>query len=220
MLDYVLLKLVHLLLFAYWVGACIGIWHAARLVQDPSQLPAARQLAIRIMDWTEQLPKYCLVLMLPVGYTLARELGLVRLPAGGMWLLWVISLGWLGLVWAVNRYQTTTLGERLRNVDAGWRVVLSFGLTWDAVQGLRGTGHILVDWLSIKFALFALMIICSMMMTSATKRIQPALREVLASGSTPELEADIARSFRRAFPFQLAVWGLLICTAALSILKP
>lgn len=52
------------------------------------------------------------------------------------------------------------------------------------------------------------------------KPIGPALRTVLAQGSTPELEAEIARGFTRTRPFVLAIWGLLLCAAMVGILKP
>ena len=220
MTEYVLLKLAHLLLFVYWLGADIGVFYAARFVRDPTQSLEARKMAVRIMGWIDQIPRYCLVLMLPVGYTLARQLGLVELPTIGMVILWVIGFAWLWMVWAIHHYQGTPRAERWRSIDLVWRVILVAGLLWDAMQGLRGTGHILVDWLSIKFALFALLIACGIMIRVFGKPIGPALRQVLATGSTPELEADIARGFSRTRPFVLGIWGLLLCAAAVGILKP
>ena len=44
--------------------------------------------------------------------------------------------------------------------------------------------------------------------------------QVLATGSTPQLEVDIARGFSRTRPFVLAIWGLLLWAAAVGILKP
>jgi hypothetical protein len=220
MFEYGLLKLAHLLLFVYWLGADIGVFYAARFVRDPNQSLDARKMAVRIMGWIDQIPRYCLVLMLPVGYTLARQLGLVQLPDIGMVLLWLIGAGWLWMVWAIHHYQGTPRAERLRSIDLGWRVVLVAGLLWDAVQGLRGAGHIMVDWLSIKFAIFALLIACGIMIRVFGKPIGPALRTVLAQGSTAELEAEIARGFTRTRPFVLAIWGLLLCAAMVGILKP
>jgi hypothetical protein len=78
----------------------------------------------------------------------------------------------------------------------------------------------MVDWLSIKFAIFALLIACGIMIRVFGKPIGPALRTVLAQGSTPELEAEIARGFIRTRPFVLAIWGLLLCAAMVGILKP
>jgi hypothetical protein len=218
--EYVLLKLAHLLLFVYWLGADLGVFYSARFVRDGSLSRDARAMAVRIMGWIDQVPRYCLVLMLPVGYTLAREVGVVRLPDVGMIVLWIIAAGWLWMVWAIHHYQGTPRADKLRSIDLGWRVVLSLGLLWDAWQGFRGTGHLFADWISIKFLLFALLIFCGIMIRVRGKPIGPALRRALAEGSTPELEADIARGFSRTRPFVLAIWALLLVAAWVGITKP
>jgi hypothetical protein len=220
MTDYVLLKLAHLLLFVYWLGADIGVFYSARFVRDRELTREARALAVRIMGWIDQIPRYCLVLMLPVGYTLAREVGVVRLPDTGMYILWGIGAAWLWMVWAIHHWQGTPRADRLRRIDLVWRWVLAFGLLWDATQGFRGTGHLFADWISIKFVLFAMLIFCGIMIRMFGKPIGPALRRVLAEGSTPELEADIQRGFARTRPFVLAIWFLLLCAAWVGITKP
>lgn len=218
--EYVLLKLAHLLLFVYWLGADLGVFYSARFVRDGSLSRDARAMAVRIMGWIDQVPRYCLVLMLPVGYTLAREVGVVRLPDTGVITLWSIAAAWLWMVWAIHHYQGTPRAERLRRFDLGWRVVLTLGLLWDAWQGFRGAGHLFADWISIKFVLFALLIFCGIMIRVQGKPIGPALRRALAEGSTPELEADIARGFSRTRPFVLTIWALLLVAAWVGITKP
>jgi len=220
MSEYALLKLAHLLLFVYWLGADLGVFYASRFVRDGAGSRDARAMAARIMGWIDQVPRYCLVLTLPVGYTLAHEIGVVRLPDFGMIILWVIAVAWLWMVWAIHRYQGTPRADKLRSIDLGWRVVLSLGLLWDASQGFRGTGHLFADWISMKFLLFALLIFCGIMIRVCGKPIGPALRRALAEGSTPELEAEIARGFSRTRPFVLAIWALLLIAAWVGITKP
>ena len=218
--EYVLLKLAHLLLFVYWLGADLGVFYAARFARDGTLSREARGMAVRIMGWIDQVPRYCLVLMLPVGYTLAREVGVVRLPDVGLIILWVIAAAWLSMVWAIHHFQGTPRADRLRKLDLAWRVVLSLGLLWDAWQGFRGTGHLFADWISIKFLLFALLIFCGIMIRVRGKPIGPALRRALAAGSTPELEADSERGCRRTRPVVLAIWALLVVAAWVGITKP
>lgn len=218
--EYVFLKLAHLLLFVYWLGADIGVFYSARYVRNRALSSEARQVAVKIMGWIDQIPRYCLVLMLPVGYTLARDIGVVQLPDRFMVVLWVVALAWLCMVWAIHHWQGTPRAERLRKIDLGWRVTLSLGLVWDAWQGFRGTGHLFADWIEIKFLLFAALIFCGIMIRIFGKPIGPALRQVLSTGSTPELEADIARGFGRTRPFVLAIWALLLIAAWVGITKP
>lgn len=218
--SYVLIKLLHILLFVYWLGADIGVFYSARFVRDATLGREARQTAIRIMGWVDQIPRYCLVLMLPVGYTLAMQIGVVQLPPVFLSVLWVVGAVWLAMVWAIHQYQGTPRADRLRSIDLVWRVVLALGLLWDAVQGFRRTGHLYTDWISLKFLIFAALISCGIMIRLLGKPIGPALRSILATGSTPELEAAVARGFSRTRPFVLAIWVLLVAAAWVALAKP
>ncbi len=217
---YFLLKLAHILLFVYWLGADIGVFYSARFVRNAALDTSSRRTALQILAWVDQIPRYCLVLMLPVGYTLAATLGLVRMPAVGYIVLWTISLGWLWMVWAIHHFQGKPLAERLRRIDLAWRWVLCGGLLWDGWTGLRGTGHIFADWVSIKFLLLASMLFCGIMIRMRGRALGPALRQILEHGSTPELEATVSGSFARTRPFVLSIWVLLVVAAWVGIAKP
>ena len=182
--SYFLVKLAHILLFVYWLGGDIGVFHSSSYVRNAALTREARGTALKILLWVDMIPRYCLVLMLPVGYTLAMELGIVSVSSTVAVGMWVIALIWLALVYAVHHFQGTPLGQRLR-------IVLARGLVGDAVQGFRGMGHIDAPWLSAKFLVFAFLIFCGIMIHVVGAPSLPALREVLANGSTPELEATI-----------------------------
>jgi hypothetical protein len=218
--PYFLLKLAHILLFVYWLGGDIGVFHSAGYVRSARYSIEARRTAQKILVWVDQIPRYCLVLMLPVGYSLAAELGAVRLPPAFFVLLWVIAAAWLWMVWAIHHFQGSALGERLRRIDLGWRWVLLFGLLWDAWTGFRGTGHLLTDWISLKFLIFALILFCGIMLRLLGKNTAATLREIFATGSTPELEARVQHAAARTRPFVLAIWALLVCAAWIGISKP
>jgi hypothetical protein len=218
--TYFLLKLAHILLFVYWLGGDIGVYYSAGYVRSSAYSIEARRTAQKILVWIDQIPRYCLVLMLPVGYTLAAHIGVVRLPPVFFAILYVVAAVWLWAVWAIHHYQGTAFGERLRRIDLVWRWVLFFGLVWDAVTGLMGTGHLLADWISVKFAIFALILFCGIMLRMLGKPSAPALREIFASGSTAELEARVQRTAARTRPFVLAIWTLLVIAAYIGIAKP
>lgn len=218
--TYVLLKLAHVLLFAYWLGGDIGVFYSARFVRDRSLTLDARRVALRIMTWIDMVPRYCLVLMLPVGYTLARQIGVVRLPDAFMVVLWGVALAWLWLVASVHQHAGTPKGERLRRIDLGWRVVLASGLLFDAWQGFRGTGHLFADWISAKFLVFAAIMFCGILIRLRGKDLAPALRAVLAEGSTPEREAAVARASSAVRPWVFSIWALVALAAWIGIAKP
>jgi hypothetical protein len=217
---YHLIKLAHLLLFVYWLGGDIGVFYSAIQLRNRELTLPARQTALRILGWVDQIPRYCLVLMLPVGYSLAYQLGVVRFAAGFFLVIWAVALVWLWAVWAIHHHQGTPFGERLRRIDLTWRYVLVAGLLWDAVQGLRGTGHLLAGWLALKFVIFALLVTCGILIRVLGRPLGPALRELFSTGSTPQLEARIAATFARTRPFVLTIWALLVVAAYVGISKP
>jgi len=217
--PYILLKLAHILLFVYWLGGDIGVFYSARFVRNSSYSLDARKLALKILGWIDQIPRYCLVLMLPVGYSLASEIGLVNLPTISLLLLWFIGSLWLGVVWWIHHYQGTVLAERLRSIDLVWRFILVAGLLWDSVQSLRGEGHIFAKWIAIKFMLFAAIIFCGIIIRILGKPLGPALRNVFANGSTPQLETIVQSTFAKTRPFVLIIWFLLVCAAYVGIAK-
>jgi hypothetical protein len=218
--SYFLLKLAHILLFVYWLGGDLGVFYSAGFVRNGSESIEGRRVALRILAWVDQIPRYCLVLMLPVGYTLALRVGVVRLPPSFLAILWVVGLAWLWMVWAIHHRQGTPFGERLRRIDLTWRFVLAGGLAFDAWQGFTRTGHLLTDWISLKFAIFALLIGCGIMIRLLGRPSAPALRQIFTSGSTPELEAIVQRTAGRTRPFVLAIWALLVVAAYVGISRP
>jgi hypothetical protein len=218
--PYFLIKLAHLLLFVYWLGGDIGVFYSAIQMRNPALTPPARQTAMQILVWVDQIPRYCLVLMLPVGYSLAQQVGAVQLSSGFFVLVWVVAAVWLWAVWAIHHYSGTTLGERLRSIDLAWRYVLAAGLMWDAVQAFRGRGHLLTDWLAAKFVVFSLLVVCGILVRVLGRPTVPAMREIFATGSTPELEARIKRTSARTRPVILAIWALLVVAAWFGISKP
>ncbi|MCS6947445.1 MAG: hypothetical protein NZM12_07510, partial [Steroidobacteraceae bacterium] len=218
--SYVAAKLAHLLLFVYWLGADIGVFYAAAQLRRRELTLDARQAVLRILTWIDQIPRYSLVLMLPVGYTLANEIGVVRLQRPWIVATWLVGVVWLWLVWAVYRWQGTALGERLRRIDLAWRFILVPGLLWDALQALIGKGHLLTPWLGAKVGVLGLCIACGIAIRILGRPLTATLRDLFAHGSTPQLEERLVATQRRTRPFVLAIWLLLIVAAWLGIAKP
>lgn len=218
--TYIFAKLAHLLLFAYWLGGDIGVFYSATMIRRQALSVEARQTALRILVWVDMIPRYCLVLMLPVGYMLASAVGVVRLSPGWIGAVWVVALTWLALVVSVHHWQGTALGERLRKIDLIWRFIIVPGLVYDAWQGFRGTGHLLTDWLSAKVLILALCIVCGIGIRILGKPLAPTLKAIFTEGSTPEREAKLLQTQGRTRPLVLTIWALLICAAYIGIAKP
>jgi hypothetical protein len=218
--EYNLLLLAHLLLFVYWLGADIGVFHASRYVANPALTLEARATALRIMLWIDQIPRWCLVLILPVGYTLAYRLGLVQTSATVIAVIWIASIAWLAMVLAVHHSQGTGRGETLRRIDLAFRLVVIFGLSFEAWSALAGNGYLQAPWLAVKLQIFALLVACGLMTRVVTQPFVVAFGRLMREGSKPELEAQIATGLARARPWVIAIWIGLVVAAYLGLAKP
>jgi hypothetical protein len=221
MLDsFALWKLAHVALFAIWLGADLASAYVARHVLDAARTAEARSAAYRILLGLEQWPRYCLVLMLPVGYSLARAMGAVRVPDGVFLGMWIISAAWLLLVYAEHRLQGTQQGRVLRVLDHGWRCLLVFGLTWDALQGLRGAGHIDTPFVAVKFALLAAVILFGLGLRILGGPLRATLQTLTDASVTPQFEASLRGTLFRMLPLKISIWLALLGATYVGIAKP
>lgn len=155
--HYVWLRFAHLLVFAIWLAGAIGalcLWRAGRVGTAPEAREWLRGWQRAAYLWQ----RYCLVLMLPVGYLLALQIGVATLPTLFIGLLVGIGALWIGLIALSSREAPSARGHRLRKIEQGWCAILAAGLLWDAYQGFTRTGHLYADWLALKFALLAVLV--------------------------------------------------------------
>lgn len=70
-LDAAFSTLLHLLVFAYWLGGDIGVFYSSFLLTDPKRAVAGRLAAGKILSDVDLAPRICLLLMAPTGFVLA-----------------------------------------------------------------------------------------------------------------------------------------------------
>ena len=68
--------IVHLLLFAYWLGGDIGVFYSSGFATNQKLSREARQIAGKIMLNLDLIPRLCLSLMLTVGGILTEYYGI------------------------------------------------------------------------------------------------------------------------------------------------
>lgn len=219
-MDYNLLVLAHVLLLVYWLGGDIGVFYSSFFVVDPKLSNEARGTAAKILVWVDQLPRYCLVLILPVGLAMATKLGLITLPAPGLTLLAVGGLAWLSLVYAIHHFSGTSLAKMLGRIDMVVRLAVIAGVGGTGLLSLLGKGPIPVDWLAAKMVVYALIVAAGLSIRIVAKPFSGGFARLMQEGSSPEIEATISGALGRARPFVVFIWIGLIATSWLGIAKP
>lgn len=205
---------MHTVVLGYWLGSDLVINSEYRFIVHRHDLPvAARQEMTDHLMKVDQHVRYALVMQATLGTMLLAGLGLLPGSLGGVAL--VAGLAWLGLVEATHRTRKIALGQRLALLDRVVRYALAL-----ALLGLAATQGDWPVWLRLKLGLFAGVIGCGVLIRFQLIRHFGTWSEVLAQGSTPEREASLRATYRRATSILAGLWLQVFTIAALAVLRP
>lgn len=220
--------LLHILLFAYWLGGDLGVFYSSRYILREDLAPQSRATALKIMHGVDLAPRICLVLFLPSGITLMAwgPLGDEFFVNGPLLALtWVAGLVWLAIaVYDYFRDTTTRFGQVVQRLDLVVRYGLGAALLAVGAYTMVVAEPFGVDtnpkWLGAKLAAYALCILAGVLIRWKLRSFGPAFGRLMATGSTPEVERDLRSSLRGCEPYVFAIWGFVLLAAVLGVIKP
>ena len=221
--------LLHLVLFAGWIGGDLGVFYSSRFVLKPDLSPGARATALGIMSGLDLGPKVCLVLFLPSGCTLMalepHGARIVGMPAFTWWqtaLVWVFAAAWLAATIADHRSHGRF--PWVRRADWTVRVVLIVALAGVAAYTLTADRPFGVTtdprWLGGKLALYTLAIACGLGIRLTLRPFGAAFGVVMSTGSNAAVERTLRRSVDGCLPYVFTIWASVLAAAALGVFKP
>ena len=213
------LVLVHILLFVYWLGTDLGVFYTSFFVLNRDLSTETRLQMAKVLLNLDLGPRICLVLMLPVGFTLAGEMGIS--PVTGPWLaaIWVAAIAWLAVVLTIHVQHGSKLGTLLTKGDGVFRGLLVLVLAAVAVTSLVGDGPLLTTWLPVKILLFAVALASGLGIRLALKPFGPALQQLVAGEQIERAEGDLARSMRATYPLVITIWLAIVGAAAMGVMR-
>jgi hypothetical protein len=219
--------LLHIILFAYWLGGDVGVYYASRYIIKSDVGPEARAVSTKIMHGVDIAPRVSLVLILPSGITLMAEGPLGdEFFVHGWWLalVWVAGLAWLAVSLIDYRGGNTPIARLSQKADLLVRYTLSAVLVAIGLYTIFATDPFGVEtnpkWLGAKVVAYALCIFSGVMIRRQLLPFGPAFGQLVTSGSTPEVEKAILGSIKRCEPWVYSIWTLVILAAALGVIKP
>jgi hypothetical protein len=220
--HYTLVLLIHALLFVYWLGLDFGIFYlgAALARRD---LPAfTRSTLCQILVTLDMIPRFALVLTLPVGATLTLLGGYVTIENRFAWPIlsgiWLLSLGWVALI-AIGFREPKRRSPPIidRFVRLGVIALLLFFAATSALD--QGPIDRRAGWLDTKLAIFAAIVGADMMIHTAFRPLRIAFAGLGKGTIPPEMEDTIRTRLRIAKPWVLASWVGLVLEAWLGLAK-
>ncbi len=210
---------LHILLFVAWLGGDIGVFILGQHFRKRDYPLETRFTLLRLLVLNDMAPRTAWALMVPVSVTMVVLGRWAALPGWLIAVSWIVGGIWLWLVWTAYLHDQTPLAQRLRRIEFWLKVALT-----GAYAGLAGAGVAGVlsmpGWLAAKAGLFALIFAFAIMIDVAFKAAAPHLQRLVAEGSRDEIEVPLRQAMDRTRVWVLALYALLVLTAALGTIKP
>lgn len=218
-LGHTIWLILHLVLFAYWLGGDIGVFYSTRMILNRSNTPDQRFMASRIMLWIDLLPRLCLSMMLTVGGILSEYVG-VSHPLWQYVMIVVLGPVWFTVLLIMHFKHNASFMPTLTKLDLWFRWFLIFAIVasvwWSVSTGRLDNA----PWLAPKLIIFALLVLCGVMIRLFIPGFIAGVRALSQGSITEEQDDAMKRSIHRVRPWVFGIWAGLIVEAFFGIFKP
>jgi len=213
-------KYLHILMFVFWVGTDMGVMLGARKSTD-SRLPLdARMLMVKLALLIELLPRTMWAMALPFGVTLSRATGLLDISDAGLAAVWVFSLVWVTISLGGAHWAEKPIGQKLARLNRWIIGVLGVVLIGIGAASYLGMGPFETGWLAAKVALYGAINLTVLGIEASFVPVGPAFGRLFTEGSTPDVEAAIARGMDRTMFWVYFSYILILIVGSIGIARP
>lgn len=216
-METAIFTLLHLLIFAYWLGGDIGVFYASTLLTDPKRDRAGRLAAGRIVADVDLVPRFCLLLSLPTGLALGAVKGWILISPAWILAAFVGAFLWFWLVLKLHLSHGASV--HLKRIDAYLRIAFLAGLAGAAATALSGFWNLPL-FLALKMLLLSAAVAMGLIVRLVLEPFGPAYVTLATAGADPETDRIIAASLAKARPAVIIIWIALILAAFLGVVVP
>ena len=212
--------LMHLLLFAYWLGGDIGVFYSSGFAVNRKLSRGARQAAGTIMMNLDLIPRLCLSLMLTVGGILTHYYGIDH----PLWQMVGIIL--LGPIWTcsliyIHFNEGTDLVKTMTKIDYYFRWIMVFTLIASVSYAFYFTDRLNANpWVGAKLIVFAALIFCGIMIRKYIGGFIKGIHNIATDNINEADDIAMAESLSKARVFVLTIWFLLLVEVWIGVAKP
>ncbi|MEL7028461.1 MAG: hypothetical protein AAGL49_04455 [Pseudomonadota bacterium] len=214
--DVIFFTVLHLIVFAYWLGGDLGVFYSSTILTDESQQTPARLAAAKVLLNVDLAPRMALLATLPTGLALAASKGWLTLPVWAVPAAFLAAVLWIGLV---LRLHVAHGAKGLQALDTWLRYAFILGLAATAGAGLAGVWAV-PTFLSLKLLILAFAVTMGLAIRRALVPFGPAFGALAGGDASPETNAVIKKSIGSSRPFVIAIWIALIAAATLGVATP
>lgn len=216
-MEIALLKLVHVLIFACWLGADLAVWYCSFHAANRRNTEASRILVTRILFALDMTPRICMTLMFAIGIHLSYRIGYWPVPPWVIYASYLLCLGWMGLVLYLRYGRNRRLQPWLQKFDFGFRLAVIAALSTYAAVSLSGPSGVNADFIAWKLLLFASMIACDLIVRIKLIPFGPAYARLQAGQAAQADEDVMEHSLAATRLWKLLAWAGLVFSAAFGV---
>lgn len=216
-IETALFTLLHLLVFAYWLGGDIGVFYASTLLTDSKRDRAGRLAAGKIVADVDLAPRFCLLLALPTGLALGAAKGWITLSS--IWIIFAFACAALWTWLVLHLHLTHGASVLLKRIDTCLRFALLAGLVGAAIGAFAGFWPLPL-FIALKLLLLGVAVAMGLIVRKVLEPFGPAYKKLATVGADPETDRIIAGALARARPAVIVIWIVLIIAAFLGVAVP
>lgn len=217
MSEYLVLKLLHVVGFAYWLGGDLGVFYSSYFVANEKLPVDVRVASAKILFALDQAPRICMTMMLPLGIHLTWQMGIFSFDALVMTIIWLVSFGWLAMVITLHIAAQSKGKAMLTAFDFWFRLSLSLSLIIVGAVAQISNALAMPHWAAIKIIIFGGLIGCGLIVRIKLRPFGPAFAKLARGEASDADNATISRSLGATRPFVISIWIGLIASTALGL---
>jgi hypothetical protein len=221
MWDYEALKVVHILLFVFWLGTDVGVFYMGMLIPRATLSLETRGTLGRTMHVLDQFPRTSLILMIPVAMGLVRVggWGLLGVPVEVLWLVTAFAVLWAAAsIWAIGLRAAPRAARIFLAADRLLRLAFVGLAIAVLILARGGTSALPETWLEVKLALFTTIVLAGALIDFLPNPFAD-LATIVTSGSTAEREARLRRNLAYVYPVVVYIYLALVTMTIFAVIK-
>lgn len=212
---------LHLIILGYTLGSDFVVdQRTFSLLGATDATPAERSRLLRSILVSDQHPRMGLILFIATGITFESLLGQSPIAADLLPLIWLVAALWLAEIWISFLNEDKPWGHQLVNADVTWRYLVAGLFLFTGLWSLLGDGPFDVSWIAWKYLLLGLLIGGGVSVRFCVRALKKAWPDYLEGGGTPEFEAILNQSLKRAIYITWSIWVIYGVIALLTVVRP
>ena len=215
------LLIAHIAVFGAWFGTDLATFYLSRQVLDATVVVPTRAHLAKVMLGVEVIARLCLPTTLVLGLTLSIDLGYVSWQQWWIFPIWLAGVLWVAMVWAIHRDGGTGgPATSLTGLDLWLRTLVCLAVLAAGVATVVADVPFTGVWLGVKLLAFGTIMAIGIRVRFLLRPFAASFARLVSAGSSPEAESAVRRALRRAYPYVISIWVMLLLAVSMGVIKP